>query len=102
MKKLKISNGETLAYRECGSGKQALLLVHGNLISSLYWKPLIAHLDLARFRVYAVDMRGFGNSTYLQRIETLEELAEDIYEFITVSLVKVICMKKEILNLNHY
>lgn len=40
---------------------EPVLLIHGNLSSSVYYSPLMQHLP-RRFRPIAVDLRGFGGS----------------------------------------
>lgn len=72
-----LSNGETLAYLEKGTGDNVLILIHGNLSSSVYYQPLIDRLP-SSLRVLAPDLRGFGDSTYHKRVSSLSELAEDV------------------------
>ncbi|MDD3422632.1 MAG: alpha/beta hydrolase [Bacilli bacterium] len=79
---LDLSNGERLAYLEEGKGKQTLLLIHGNMSSSIHWTPLIERLG-NEYKIIAPDMRGFGDSSYKQRFDSLEPLADDIHEFYT-------------------
>jgi len=81
IKKIKLSNGETLAYREVGSASQVLILLHGTWASSAHFYH-IAPLLSPYFHVIALDMRGFGNSTYNNPISTHEELADDIKLFV--------------------
>ncbi|MPM33378.1 2-succinyl-6-hydroxy-2,4-cyclohexadiene-1-carboxylate synthase [bioreactor metagenome] len=78
---LKLSDGETLAYRTCGSGKRNLVLIHGNMSSSVHYQTLMERLE-KDFTIYAVDMRGFGDSTYHKPFDTLKELADEIGEFL--------------------
>jgi len=73
----KLSNGETYAYREVGSGPQVLVLVHGMLSSSLAFTQLATTLS-SSFRVIAPDMRGFGHTTYNKVAETHEDISDDI------------------------
>ena len=80
-KTVKIKSGETLAYIEAGKGDKTVLLVHGNMSSSIHWTPLIEKLE-GKYKIFAVDMRGFGDSTYNKRFNHLNELADDIAEFI--------------------
>ncbi len=63
LQKILLSNGETLAYREEGVGEKILLLIHGNMSSSKHWDILVKKL-CDKYRIIAVDMRGFGGSTY--------------------------------------
>lgn len=80
MKFMKLSNGETLAYREREGGTLPLVLLHGNMTSSVHWDLLMEKLP-PEFKVYAPDMRGFGQSTYNQPIRHLHDFAIDIKEW---------------------
>lgn len=78
---LRLANGETLSYREAGSGEKTLLLVHGNMSSSVHWQPLMEALE-GGYRLIAPDMRGFGDSSYHHRFDSLRELAEDLQDLV--------------------
>ncbi|MCK9492941.1 MAG: alpha/beta hydrolase [Acholeplasmataceae bacterium] len=80
-KTIKIGNGETYAYLEQGSGNQVLLLIHGNFSGSLYYKPLFDRLPRT-IRVIAPDLRGYGDSSYENRFDTLATLATDLRLFL--------------------
>ncbi len=67
---------ETLAYLDEGQG-DVVLMVHGNMSSSVHYEPLITRIQ-DHFRCIAVDLRGFGDSTYNNRFDSLDELAEDV------------------------
>ena len=86
-KYIKLSNGETLAYLEKGSGDKTLLLIHGNMSSSVHYLPLINRLPDA-LHVIAVDLRGFGDSSYVKGFNHLNELAEDVVLFIETLKLK--------------
>lgn len=81
MKTVMLSNGETLGYREREGGEHILLLVHGNMNSSAHWDLVIEHLH-PDFKVFAVDLRGFGVSTYHNPIATLQDFTADLKEFV--------------------
>ena len=70
---------ETLAYLDRGRG-EAVLLLHGNMSSSLHFTPLFERLAEG-FRLIAPDLRGFGDSTYHEAFDSLGELAEDVNLF---------------------
>lgn len=72
---------ETLAYVHVGQGKETIVMIHGNVSSSLHFEPLIKRLS-SHYQVYAPDLRGFGDSTYHNRFDSIEELADDIIKFI--------------------
>jgi pimeloyl-ACP methyl ester carboxylesterase len=75
-----IPNGETIAYRHRQGGDVPLVLLHGNLSSSLFWDLVVEALD-ERFEVYAPDLRGFGESSYEHPFDSLAPLAEDVEQF---------------------
>lgn len=80
-KTLKIKNGETISYIDQGEGKKVLVLIHGNTSSSVFYKPML-ELMPRNIRIIAPDLRGFGNSSYESRYDSLKELAEDINELL--------------------
>ena len=81
MEKKYISIGkETLAYLDEGAG-DVVLMVHGNMSSSVHYEPLITRIK-DKYRCVALDLRGFGDSSYNERFDTLEELADDVALFI--------------------
>lgn len=86
-KSKKLSNGETLAYLESGSGDQTLLLIHGNMSSGVHYVPLIKRLP-ENIRVISVDLRGFGDSTYNKGFDSLHELADDVALLIKALKIK--------------
>ncbi len=77
---VKIENGETISYRKAGEGEKVLLLIHGNMSSSKHWEPFLKKIP-PEFTAYAVDMRGFGDSSYQQPIDSLADFAEDMVMF---------------------
>ncbi|PTQ56662.1 MAG: 3-Oxoadipate enol-lactonase, alpha/beta hydrolase fold family [Candidatus Carbobacillus altaicus] len=81
MKTVQIANGETLGYREREGGESVLLLIHGNMNSSKHWDLVLENAD-PRFKIYAVDLRGFGISTYNNRIDSLRDFSEDVKLFV--------------------
>ncbi|OCA83378.1 3-oxoadipate enol-lactonase [Bacillus sp. FJAT-27225] len=80
-KKVALSNGETLSYRKREGGERKVLLVHGNMTSSKHWDLLIDRMD-PEFKVIAVDMRGFGESTYYKKVMSIKDFSDDIKLFV--------------------
>lgn len=76
-----LNNGESMFYREQGEGEKTLLFIHGNMSSSKHWEPILNILP-QDYKAYAIDLRGMGKSTYNNRFDSLEELAEDVKLFI--------------------
>ncbi|WP_461207065.1 intracellular short-chain-length polyhydroxyalkanoate depolymerase [Clostridium sp. DL1XJH146] len=81
LNKIEIASGETLGYRECGSGDKILLLIHGNMTSSKHWDLLMEQLKY-EYKIYAIDLRGFGISTYNTEINSLKDFSEDVKMFV--------------------
>jgi len=79
VKKISIGN-ETLAYRKSGAG-EVVVLIHGNMSSSVHWQTTIEHLE-ENYTVFAPDLRGFGDSTYHNHFDSLRELAQDLERFL--------------------
>lgn len=67
---------ETIAYLDEGQG-EPVVMIHGNMSSGVHYEPLIQRLKDS-YRCIALDLRGFGDSTYNCRFDTLGELAEDV------------------------
>lgn len=71
---------EEIAYLDIGEGKP-VLFIHGNFSSSVHYLPLIENLK-DRYRCIALDLRGFGDSTYNHSFSSFYELAEDVVQFL--------------------
>ncbi|WP_061811231.1 intracellular short-chain-length polyhydroxyalkanoate depolymerase [Rossellomorea vietnamensis] len=83
LKKVLLGNGETLAYRERSGGHIPLVLVHGNMTSSKHWDIVLENMD-GRYKIYAVDMRGFGESSYHWEIASIKDLSDDLKDWVDV------------------
>lgn len=77
---IRLPNGEELSYIKLGSGDKNLILIHGNYATSYQYIPLLKDIPL-NYTIYAVDLRGFGDSSYYRRIQSLEDFANDIVLF---------------------
>ncbi|GAA3325912.1 hypothetical protein GCM10020331_059700 [Ectobacillus funiculus] len=51
------------------------------MTSSKHWDLLIEELD-SKYKLYAVDMRGFGISSYHTPIERIKDFSDDIKLFV--------------------
>lgn len=81
VKTFQSTTGETIAYRESNTSGEIVLLVHGNMSSSVHFQPLIETLE-SSFNVYALDLPGFGDSSYNRTINSLKDFSEDVESFI--------------------
>ncbi len=87
MNSFKLKNGETITYREFGTGENILVLVHGNMTSSFHFDILEQYVP-EDVRVILPDMRGFGGSSYNQEVNSLQDFADDIMEVIDLLELK--------------
>jgi pimeloyl-ACP methyl ester carboxylesterase len=81
LKTVSLPNGEILGYREREGGEHILLLIHGNMTSSKHWDLLIEALP-KEFKVFAVDLRGFGQSSYHKEINSIKDFSDDLKLFV--------------------
>lgn len=77
-----LNNGETLAYRKCGRSPRTLVLIHGNMSSSVHWQTTMEKLE-DFFTIFALDLRGFGDSSYTNPVDSLGELSVDVSLFLS-------------------
>ncbi|MBM7554407.1 alpha/beta fold hydrolase [Thalassobacillus pellis] len=75
--KITLKNKEKLTYKVRPGGASNLLLIHGNMASSEQWDVFMDQLPPA-YTVYAVDLRGYGKSTYRTPIQSLGDFSEDL------------------------
>lgn len=70
-------NGVTLAFDDTGSGDDAVLLIHGHPFDRTMWRPQVDALANAGWRVIVPDLRGYGESSIVEGVTTLEQFARD-------------------------
>jgi len=77
-------DGELVHYEKLGRSGRPVVLVHGWLGSWRYWIPVMQHLHM-RYRVYALDLFGYGDSgknpakyTLQQQVDMLEEFMDQL------------------------
>lgn len=80
-KQVELPNGETISYQEREDGEEVVVLVHGNMTSSVHWDIVLERLS-KEYKVYAPDLRGFGKSTYLEKVTSIEQFADDLEMFL--------------------
>ena len=70
-----------VAYLEAGSGNTPIVLVHGNTSSSLFFQDFMLLLAATnRYKIYAPDLRGFGDTEALPIDATrgLRDFSDDL------------------------
>src|SRR6266536_2157638 len=78
--KIKTDRLET-AYLEAGAGSTPIVLVHGNTSSSLFFQDFMQALAATnRYKIYAPDLRGFGDTQALPIDATrgLRDFSDDL------------------------
>ena len=81
LQKVTLLNNEQIAFRERPGGEKIVILVHGNMTSSKHWDILMDVLD-EKYKVYALDLRGFGESTYTNRVTSIKDFSDDLKGFV--------------------
>lgn len=76
-----LRSGETLFYRTAQTGRTPIVLLHGNMASSVFFERLINTLS-DDYSVFAPDLRGFGQSSYTTQSLSVYDYALDIKQFI--------------------
>jgi len=88
-RKLKTDRLE-LAYLQAGTGPLPMVLVHGNCSSSLFFQDLLLALAaVGQYTIYALDLRGYGESETLPVDATrgVRDFSDDLDAFVrTVGL----------------
>ena len=75
-------NNIELYYEEYGDGEDIVVLLHCFLSSSKMWiRDYIPELS-KRYKVYAIDVRGHGNSRGVKAGCNLEQMARDLHQFL--------------------
>ena len=72
------ATGTRLAFDDIGSGRQALLLIHGHPFDRTMWRPQMLPIARLGWRLVVPDLRGYGASPPDGEKTTLEAFARDL------------------------
>lgn len=87
-KQVILDNAEILHYYDLNpSQDKTIVLIHGNFSSADFFDTFMQTFP-TDIRVIAPDLRGFGDSSYYQRFNSLKELAQDIEYFLALLEIK--------------
>jgi pimeloyl-ACP methyl ester carboxylesterase len=76
-----LSNATQIAYLERGGGEVPLVLLHGITDNARTYEPLLTGIS-PRCRVFALDLRGHGDSSKPDTVYDTEAYADDVRHFI--------------------
>lgn len=82
MKNNLVINNHLVAFDEIGHGPVSIIFLHGWRSSRLAFKKVISKLDPSLFRVFALDLPGFGESPAPKNPFNLQDYVDLIREFI--------------------
>ena len=86
MPKIELNSTE-LYYEEYGDGDEVVILLHGFLSSSKMWANNYVPDLMKRYKVYAIDARGHGNSNKVKIGCNLQQMADDINHFVILKKI---------------
>jgi pimeloyl-ACP methyl ester carboxylesterase len=86
MQKIEL-NGIELYYEEYGNGEEVFILLHSFLSSSKMWANIYIPDLINRYKVYTIDLRGHGNSNEVKTGCNLQQMADDIYQFVILKKI---------------
>ena len=75
-------------FQEYGTTGKPVVLLHAFPLSGEMWKPQIDALKNKNVRLIVPDLRGFGESHSFSDINTMEDMAQDIYELLETLKIK--------------
>jgi pimeloyl-ACP methyl ester carboxylesterase len=81
------ANGETIAYRTAGDKGPIVVLVHGNMSSSVHWQTTMEQLE-NDYQLIVPDMRGFGDSSYHSELNSLLDFGSDLLDLLNALKVE--------------
>lgn len=70
-------DGVDIGYNDEGAG-EVLVLVHGHPFNRSMWQPQVDRFSQAGWRVIAPDLRGYGESTVVPGMTTIDVFARDL------------------------
>jgi len=71
-------NGITIGYDDVGDGDDTLLLIHGHPFNRSMWQPQLDAVRDAGWRVIIPDLRGYGETSVVPGLVTLDVFAADL------------------------
>ncbi len=77
-----IINNALLSYATMGMGERALIFLHGWRSNKEAWTSVAACMEHAGYRLFFIDLPGFGASEILKKPYTLHDYAETVRMFI--------------------
>lgn len=73
---------EFIAYKQIGSGKEKVLVMHNWMGDSKSYDPMLPYLNTDEYTYVFVDLRGYGCSTEMKGTYSVEEASTDAMKLI--------------------
>ncbi|MBK9254077.1 MAG: alpha/beta hydrolase [Saprospiraceae bacterium] len=83
----------TANFNEIGSGSKTILFLHGFPFDKSSWDKQLNFLEKKGYKTFALDIRGFGNSTSGTKTFSIDRFADDLIQFMDLKGIKkaVVC-----------
>lgn len=79
-KYIKLNDEEIFYLDNESKSEKNILFIHGNMYSSSCFIEIIKKLE--DYHIFVPDMRGYGKSSYNNKITSIDDFVSDIKEFI--------------------
>lgn len=89
-KTIELENGEVINYVELNpKGKVTIIFIHGNFSAWVWWKDVLEVIqENEDYHIIALDLRGFGKSSYKNPVNRFTQHAQDLKNFIQLKGLK--------------
>ena len=82
LKKVDLPNWRNPRVPGTGRGRGKCAPHSWNMTSSKHWDLLMEKMD-RRYKIYTVDLRGFGASSYRNPVRSIKNFSDDVHQFVT-------------------
>ncbi|KAM3128579.1 hypothetical protein pb186bvf_019276, partial [Paramecium bursaria] len=74
------------------------VLIHGNISSLVYWKDFVNSMTKLdnQYRLIYMDLRGFGRSQQISKVDSVQDLSEDVHNLLVQILPNLQNLQKKL------
>lgn len=73
---------ELLAYKQIGSGREKVVMMHNWMGDSTSYDPMLSYLNTDQYTYMFVDLRGYGDSKEMKGSYSVEEASSDVIKLV--------------------